>query len=196
MPSRSRLFLCSCVLSFAVVPLASAQVLWSEPVDGELSDNPLAPSSANLVVGTQSLFGVVGGKEHEDFLSVTVPAGAQLTQLNLVSYDSEDGTAFIAVQAGPAITTDIANPNPADLLGWSHFGSGPGNVGTDILDDIGNGAGAIGFTPPLPAGTYTFWIQQGGSPSAYRFDFVVVPTPGSLALLGIGGIVSMRRRRR
>jgi hypothetical protein len=192
---RSRSLVSFCLPFLALAPLASAQVAWDEGVNGDLSNDPLMPSSVALAVGTSSLFATTGGNDREDFLTITVPDGAQLAQLNLVAYASDDTTAFLGLQAGSTITVDIANPNPADLLGWSHFGTGPNNVGTDILDDVGAGAGAIGFTPPLPSGTYTLWLQQGGLPTTYQFDFVVVPTPGSLALLGVAGLVGVRRRR-
>ena len=86
--------------------------------------------------------------------------------------------------------------NPANLLGWSHFGPGNGTVGTDILDNIGAGAGAMGFVPPLPAGDYTFLIQQtGGSASDYTFQFSVVPLPPTVLLLGPVLLVITRLRR-
>ena len=60
-------------------------------------------------------------------------------------------------------------------------------LGTDILDDLGEGDGAIGFTPPLGPGTYSFWLQQVNDPfTAYGLDFVVVPEPASAALLALG----------
>jgi hypothetical protein len=55
----------------------------------------------------------------------------------------------------------------------------------------------MGFTPPLAAGNYTFWIQQTGANSAtYTLDFRVTPEPGTLALLGISAAVGVAIRRR
>jgi hypothetical protein len=40
---------------------------------------------------------------------------------------------------------------------------------------MGNAPVAIGFTPPLPAGSYTFWLQQGTPPSTtYQLNFNVL----------------------
>ena len=77
--------------------------------------------------------------------------------------------------------------------------AGPGNntVGTDILDDMGNGANAIGFTPPLPSENYTFWIQQTGvNPVTYQLDFNISPSAPSVALLAVGALAGPGRRRR
>ena len=61
-------------------------------------------------------------------------------------------------------------------------------------------AGATGFTPPLGPGSYTFLIQQTGALTNYEFDITVVPEPGSLCLMAIGGLLILaptaRKRRR
>jgi hypothetical protein len=38
----------------------------------------------------------------------------------------------------------------------------------------------------LPAGNYTFWIQQSGSLTEYAFDFVVVPEPAPIMVSLVG----------
>ena len=84
----------------------------------------------------------------------------------------------------------------ANLLGWVHLSSSL--LGTDVLDNIGTGPGAIGFLPPLGPGTYSFWLQQtGGSLTTYGLDLVVVPEPTAAALLALGllGLAASRRRR-
>ena len=71
-------------------------------------------------------------------------------------------------------------------------------LGTNILDDMGVGSGAIGFIPPLGAGTYSFWLQQtGGAVIGYGLDFVVVPEPTAAGLLSLGllGLAFVGRRR-
>ncbi len=69
-----------------------------------------------------------------------------------------------------------------------------GDVRRDILPLMGAaGDGASGFTPPLPAGAYAFWIQELRQATTYRFDFEIAPVPqpstwtmllAGLALLG------------
>ena len=47
-------------------------------------------------------------------------------------------------------------------------------VGSDILPNIGSGDGAQGFSGALPAGDYTFWIQEtGDAPATWSLDLVV-----------------------
>ena len=77
---------------------------------------------------------------------------------------------------------------PAPLLGWRHYG--PADIGNDILPEIGQGAGAQGFTPPLLGpGSYSVWIQETGSGSAnYGFNFrlAAVPEPATWAMMIVG----------
>ena len=119
------------------------------------------------------------------------------------SYASTDNLSFIGFQSGPQLTEPLPPAtNAGNLLGYLHFG--PGTVGTDILDDLGASGSstppAMGFTPPLPAGTYTFWIQQTGVEASYSFDFVLtpVPEPGQWALMVAGAalVVAARVRSR
>lgn len=38
--------------------------------------------------------------------------------------------------------------------------------------------GATGFTPPLPSGTYSFWVQEASAGTVnYGFNFVIIPAP-------------------
>lgn len=174
---------------------AAAVVVHDESIHGDVSNDRLSPTAYVLSSGTNSLLAtsVSGDREYVRF---TVPAGFQLSQVVLASYAGIDGTAFIGVQAGSTLTEPPTGTNVANLLGWTHFGPGPGNVGTDILDNIGVGAGAIGFTGSLSAGDYTFWIQQTGANAAtYQMDFVVVPAPAAAGLLGLAGVLACRRRR-
>lgn len=166
----------------SVAAAGQAAVVWNETSNGDLSGNRLAPTALPLVIGSNDVIGSVQGGEL-DYITFTVPAQVQFTKLALVSYVSSDSRGFIGMQKGTVFTEDPATPNVANLLGWAHFGTGPGNVGTDILDDMGVAPGAQGFVPPLPAGQYTFWIQQIGALTSYDFNFVLVsvPEPSSLA---------------
>jgi hypothetical protein len=122
-----------------------------------------------------------------------------LSQINLISWAGADQIGFIAVQAGSTFTEPPTGTNVANLLGYSHMGPGAGNLGLDILPSMGQGAGAIGFTPPLTGSDYTFWINQTGSnPVTYRLDFVTspVPEPVGLLVLGLGVAVGLRRSRK
>ncbi len=182
------------VLSNAVLAgSACADVLWNEGSQGDLSNDRLNPTSFAMSAGTHSLFATTGSGDL-DYISITLAPGTQLTQLNLVSYQGTDTRAFMGVQSGPAFTESPSTVNVANLLGWTHFGPGAGNVGANLLPGLGAGSGAIGFAPPLPSGTYSFWLQQLGSAVSYQLDFVVVPSPGVLALAPAACMLVRRRR--
>lgn len=174
-------------------------VAWDEAVDGDLSGDRLNPTAVSVGLGSNQLIGQTI-RDERDYLTFEVPAGAQLTGLFLDEYLSEDFTAFIAIQAGSVLSEPPTGTNPANLLGYTHFGEGAGNVGTDILDDLGQGPGSQGFTPPLPAGAYTLWIQQTGtSLTDYAFDLQIeaVPEPSTFALALTGlGLLGLAVRRR
>jgi hypothetical protein len=175
---------------------ATADVLHDESVNGDLSGDRSVPTAYVLSQGTNSVIATSVSGDIE-YIALTVPAGLQMQRLVLASYTGLDETAFIGVQSGPVFTEPPTGTNVANLLGWTHFGPALGHVGTDILDDLGAGPGSIGFTPPLGAGVYTFWIQQTGQNAAtYQLDYSVVPGPGALTALMAGvGLVARRRRK-
>ena len=60
-------------------------------------------------------------------------------------------------------------------------------------------APVIGFTAPLPAGDYSFWIQEtSGNAVNYSFTASVIPEPSTFALFGFGllAVGALVRRRR
>lgn len=178
------------LLLFAAAPMAHAAVVWNEAVNGDLSNNRLAPTPVALSPGVNSLLATTSAGDRE-FVRLTIPAA--MTALIQVSWQSQDQTGFIAMQSGPTFTEDPSFPNVANMLGYSHYGPGLAALGSDILPDIGAGAGSIGFTPPLPAGTYTIWLNQTGLAATYQLDFIVAPTPATL--LPLLALTALRRRR-
>lgn len=63
---------------------------------------------------------------------------------------------------------------------------GLNNLSNDLNDYTGNGAGAFQWTLDLAAGE---------SATIESYFTIAIPTPGSLAVLGLGGLVAGRRRR-
>lgn len=185
-------------LAFVAACLSAAafgQVIWDENVQGDLSNDRLAPTSLTLGVGDNILIANMGW-EDKDYVHFHLGPSMALERIVVVSYVSDDPISFIGVQAGTVFTEPATGTNVANLLGYALWGAA--DIGTDILPRIGQGPGAIGFTPPLTGTDYTFWIQQTGDPTAYRLNFVTTPEPASLSL-GIGlaayFLRAIRRRR-
>jgi hypothetical protein len=177
---------------------AFAGEIWNEQTQGDLSDARLSPSAFTLASGGNTLVGVLEGFRETgepdlDYFSITIPEGFLLNGITLDAYQSTDFVAFIGIVPGMTFPFDPASVNAEDLFGYALFG--PFDVGGDLLAAMSqNGAG---FTPPLPAGTYTFWAQQLGERTDYTATFQVaaVPSPGTLALLAVTAGACSRRRR-
>jgi hypothetical protein len=199
----------------AVAGVATGLVALSAQAGGyvegpDLSSNHLAPtvvpvdSGSNVVMGTMGFTGPVLDR---DFFSITVPADLQLAALVLGPNTMiGGGGSFIGMQAGASISVDPDNvASGAALLGWHLYTSA--DIGTNILGLMGAGRDKIGFSGPLPAGTYSFWIQEltppfpgePFPPFPYELDLQItqVPEPGAYALMlgGLGLVGFMARRR-
>ncbi len=147
--------------------------LYNEAVDGDISDDPTAPLALDLANGSNVIAGTVIGGDI-DYVNIHVPAGHVLSAVNLINYESGNDQSFIGIQEGTVFTEPPTNTEVANLLGFTLFGTA--SIGTDILPAIGSGQGAQGFTAPLAAGDYTFWIQETAPvESSYYFDMVVTP---------------------
>jgi hypothetical protein len=183
---RTALTLCALLGLFSASALRAAD--YDEAVDGDLSGDGFNPTviqldpGSNLITATSSL----GDRE---YYTTNLPPGTELEAIVLVSYVSQDEVAFIGVQSGTQFTEPPTGTDVSQLLGWMHFG--PPFVGTDVLDDIGMGNGAMGFTPPLVAGDYTWWSQQTGATlSTYALDFQVVEVQQVPAMSAAGMAVA------
>jgi hypothetical protein len=203
------MFLFAVMLSLCAVS-ARAAVVYNESGNPDLSNSQAAPTAFTLSLGANSIIGSVGTGDSQDWVALTLPAGRKLSSLVLASYQSADAQGFLGVQTGSSFVGSVFDATA--YLGYVHFGTGATNngpptnvVGTNLLPLMGNNTiatGSQGFTPPLASGTYTFLIQQLGSPTAYQFDFIVVPEPATCGLLALGGALvamirskSMLRRR-
>jgi hypothetical protein len=178
---------------FALTAFGNAQVIWDESVNGDLSGDRLNPTNLTLGFGSNRIIGTMQAGDRE-YVHFTIPSHLDLGRIVVVAYDSQDPVSFIGVQEGSVFTEPHDTANPANLLGWTLWGTD--HIGTDILPAIGTGPGSPGFVPPLTGDHYTFWIQQTGDLTAYTLDFQAVPEPTTLAALGLGAAALLRKRRR
>ena len=192
----ARTVLAACVLISLTAPTARAAI-YTEASNGDMSNDRGGPSLLNLTVGNNTIGATTQGGD-QDYLRLSVPAGAAIQSLTLQTYSGNDGIAFLGLQAGPTFTESPSNPNPGGMLGYTHFGTFAGNVGTNVLPSMRTAPGAQGFTIPLTGSDYTLWFQQLGAPVTYTFNVAVTPEPGSgFILLGAaGGLLCARRRER
>jgi len=182
-----------------VASAAPAGVLWDEGVSGDASSDPAAPSNAGVVMlGSNTFVGDVsneGGADQRDYITFEVPAGLEITQLIVVSFDPnniawthfDDGATSVIPDAG----------NAGTLLAGAHIEAATPD-GTNVFGNYQTGSPNLLAGPGLGAtlgpGTYTFLMQQT-SPilTSYELNFVAVPAPN---VVPMGGLVLLARRRR
>lgn len=170
---------------------------YDEALHGDLSGDPEAPTPLGVLpVGSHTLQAAFVRNDY-DLVTFTIAPGTRLDSILLDRYAGST-VSFSGLQAGPTWTADLGvDVNPAPLLGWVLFGEN--TIGMNLLDDYALAAGAIGFTPPLPPGTYTLELQETGPfPVDAAFTLNVVPEPSALAIaaLGVAALLAHRRLRR
>ena len=184
---------------------AQADVVWNEAINGDFSNGGLAPTAVSIAAGSNVIIGSTGRNAatnivDRDYFSVTVPAGHVWTSMQLLPGSGGiGGGAFLGLMNGAQFTVPPDTQTAAGMLGWAIYDEG--NVGSDLLLAMSvPGLGSSGFDIPLPAGTYSFWVQEltvGVAP--YNFELAVSAVPeastamtllAGLALLG----VALRRR--
>ena len=219
-PVTKTLF-CAAICVLLATALAKATI-YREAVSGDLSDDKTTPTALtltpgfNLVSGTVAGFPIFGGTDPQDWVSFTIPAGYVMISYVNAKYVAGDGQGFTGFHSGSSFPGGMDSEfDAANYTGYAHFGTAAQNpdmnpttsstVGVNLLPlmaDQNFAPGTTNPTFPLPAGTYTFLIQQGDpTPTHYQFNMtlrpVAAPEPGSsLCLLGIGslGLLALRRR--
>lgn len=198
------------------LPFSSVRAVdWDENIDGELSGIGNAPTSILFTTGSNLIEGTISGfngtATDVDIWNFTIAAGYYLTGINLVSYTDNGfgaplGTIYSFMAIDDALTINTSDPSQHLSNGlWNEQSpDGGATTFTNLLAILqaGPAYGGTGFSGPLPAGDYTFWIQEtadgvGTLDISYCIDFIVtpVPEPSGAALLGLTGLLMLRRRR-
>ena len=205
MPRLSFAALTAALFAVSLASGAQAATAWDEAVSGDLANLGATPTAVSFAAGSNLVRGSTGrdgaGVVDRDYFTFTVAPGWQLETLTVLPGSTFLGGAaasFIAMQTGPVMTVDPTSGSAAGLLGWWLYNEN--DIGNDILQQMGSSPGAVGYSGPLPAGTYTVWVQETGTGvAAYGFDFAVtqVPEPASALLLlaGVAGLAALRRQR-
>ena len=163
-------------------PASAAPLFYDEAISGEV-DQTYATSPFLLDLGVNQILGTTGCCVDFDSFAFDIPAGLQLTQVNLLFRVTDD----------PNIDSDLSTGFGIDA-GQNQAGPGLASEVFDFavvsspLNDL--------FTTVLPLGPGSFEML-GGSIAAseswtlhYEWNLVVepaasVPEPGAIALLGI-----------
>jgi hypothetical protein len=185
---------------------ARGDVIYDESVSGDLSNSGLTPTLLTVSLGSNEVLGTTGkdavtGIIDRDYFTFTVPDGLELAGITLLPGTQtlgKLGESFIGLEAGPEVTVATSATTAAGLLGWYHYGAS--DIGNDILPPMGSaGLGSTGFTPPLPAGTYSFWVQEASVGTVnYGLDFIIAtPEPAYWPILlpALLGACILHRRR-
>ena len=187
-------------LASAIVSSSSADVVYNEAIDGELSDLGFAPTYIQFGEGSNDVIFVTDQDgDDRDFFTFTIEAGYELSGLVVNDFDTDNefNLAFISINGGSTLPFDPDAPDTEQLLGYTLFDER--DTGSDIFLEMGEAFATIGFDGPLGPGDYTIWAQET-SPAvdAWNLGFIVnqVPTPGVPTLLGAAGLAGLRRRDR
>jgi hypothetical protein len=217
------------LLAVATVALASGAYGTTFTESTDFSNDPAHPTvlgsltpGNNIISGTINTYGTPVGPHGElsnqdvDYVTFTVPVGDVLSQFIVtdgtnISTSPRIDSMFLGLAAGNQVNVDPSFSSASGLLGWTLVTQA--QLGTDILPAIGASApsnfppvpGATTFTPPLGAGNYTLWFQDGEGVANYSFNAVIsavtgaVPEPRTwiqmIAGFGlIGAALRVRRR--
>jgi len=180
----------------AIVSAAGAGVVYDETIDGDLSDDRFNPTDIATALGSnRARMSVVDSNSpggDRDYFTVSIGAGEFIDRIILdessVGSSGIDNTAFIGLAFDDIFDFDPVNLTGPGLVGFVL--TDDTLVGTDILGALSGGLGSLG------AGDYTFWVQQTGvDETTVGLDIRVAPAPGAMALLAMGALGGVRRRR-
>lgn len=175
-------------------------VVYNEAVNGDLSNDGLAPTVVAFAAGSNQVLGSTGRGTaiDRDYLTFTIPVGLYMSSLTVLPTTTVGGaTSFIGLEAGPQVTLATSATVANGLLGWWHYAPADGNILSNMAIPS-NGSSGFSLIGP---GTYSVWIQDFNAGTfTYSFDFALAPTPEpsslcSVGILFLGGFLLLRRSR-
>ena len=192
-----------CILTLALAQPLCAIVTYSEPTDGELSNDNLDPTDLGAFnIGTSTVSGTVVDARaavdpNVDVFTFQIAAGNFLSPITLTNFVSGDNVGFLGFNNGATFPFDTAgldnSPDQSLFDGGLLFGE---DINVNLIPDLADGSIGAGFSDPLGAGDYTIFLQQLGETSIdYTLSFDVIPEPSSILLLGMGSFAFLRRKR-
>ncbi len=200
-----------CVLFLSLITTsAKADVVYDDAVDGNASNNGLAPTVLVFDLGSNVVNGTVSAGDPDNarnFYTFSILPGQALSAIVF------DSLSVVTSEGGPtsvpgffALVSGSTSATPA--AGFSNIGGllfDEELVELNVLDGTRNGGSSSGTgftTQNLGVGDYTFVIQQTGTEeSTFSLDFQVVPVAvpeptNAMILVGLGMLGLARRRRR
>jgi hypothetical protein len=164
-PSKSGITGCAVWLVVVLSVPAWAGFDYQEAVSGDLSDSGVSPTILIPGAGDNFVSGQVGGwGTDDDFFGFTIPPTMRLEALILVLDSATDNPSYLGIEDDSVFITGAGNPH---YFGYCYFEAS--QIGTDLLPILGASNG--NFEPPLEAGNYTFWLDEGGAWVAYTLLF-------------------------
>ena len=172
---------------------AQAGIVYSETIDGELSDNLVAPTALSLPsnppltvilngqVGNNGNSGATDGSD-ADYFSFTLSGGVSLESIQVISSTTNS---FFGYTAG----NGFSGQGFADVDGFALTQTGAG----ELLDDL------VGSGASLSGDIFSFWIQETEPTLAdysIQFTFAApVPVPAAFWLFasGLVGLAGLKR---
>jgi hypothetical protein len=197
--SKSLLAIALVLTMFSVV---RADTIYTESINGELSNDGLNPTVITVAGGSNFIVGSTGGStaaDFRDYFTFFVPSNLRLVSVIELAGTQAGNLGFLGLQSGTQVTLPTNTVTAAGLLGWVHYA--PTAADINVLPTMAVPAnGSSGFTPPLASGNYAFWLQDS-TPGTFQYAFNVVlapvPEPPAmvLTLVGLFALFPLLRRR-